>query len=790
MVDNLANTKSMASCKDPVVDYIPREGMVFESEHDAYEFYTQYGWKTGFSIRREYGNRSRKTDQITSRKFTCSKEGFRGHDKRQERVKHPKIPRPETRTGCLAHMTIKLNKTNGKYLICSFEAEHNHPLHVPPCAHMMRSHRKMLDTQATEVLPVTDSTLCKQDHRNHLSTKRQRDMKYGEAGSLLKYFQTQSMENPSFYYSVQLDADEKITNVFWADPRMIINYGQFGDVVSFETKFRSNKEIRPFASFVGFNHHRETIVFGAALLYDETTESFQWLFETFLDAMSGKKPRTIFSDQDDAISQAISLIMPETYHRFCISHMKKNATRNLSHLFNSEGDFKKEFKACINDYEEEDEFIHAWEAMLDKYDVRDNSWLRQIFEVKEKWARPYIKYSFSAGIRSSKLSESLNSNLRDYLKSDMDLVQFFIHFESVFNDNWYKELEAEYNSREKLPKFKIKAPMLMQTAAIYTNNIFQLFQTEYEEFQSAYITYRNESSSTLEYLVAICDQPKVYKVIGDPLEQTVSCMCRKFETHGYLCSHAVKVFDVMDIKYLPNKYISRRWSKGARDESETMEDQNGQDIQIAKMKVSMRYRFLCPKYIRLVSRASESEEAYKFLDQCSADLNVKVEEIVQKEKGFNESTVECPDPFSLSTLNHKNEIEKDESSDITRMKGRKKNSNLKLLGKTNSESHSLLTGHTPPEGMERPSDTPPIGLIIHYPAYQTSIGTIGYPNSSAWMNYGVVQQRGSPMFTQFLGGSAVCSSFQSAQALNTSECTQVRNAESNTSLQHDTADPR
>jgi hypothetical protein len=34
--------------------------------------------------------------------------------------------------------------------------------------------------------------------------------------------------------------------------------------------------------FVGFNQFRETVVFGAALMYDETFESFKWLFNAFL----------------------------------------------------------------------------------------------------------------------------------------------------------------------------------------------------------------------------------------------------------------------------------------------------------------------------------------------------------------------------------------------------------------------------------------------------------------------------------------------------------------------------
>jgi hypothetical protein len=42
----------------------------------------------------------------------------------------------------------------------------------------------------------------------------------------------------------------------------------------------------PFAPLLGTNHHKHTIIFGAALLFNETIESFVWLFQTFLTAMS------------------------------------------------------------------------------------------------------------------------------------------------------------------------------------------------------------------------------------------------------------------------------------------------------------------------------------------------------------------------------------------------------------------------------------------------------------------------------------------------------------------------
>ncbi|KAL8138216.1 hypothetical protein V2J09_004217 [Rumex salicifolius] len=80
----------------------------------------------------------------------------------------------------------------------------------------------------------------------------------------------------------KLNCEEQMTNVSWADTKMLIDYALFGEVVAFDTTFGTNKKHRPLGVFVKFNHFRELVFFGATLLYDETKESFRWLFETFL----------------------------------------------------------------------------------------------------------------------------------------------------------------------------------------------------------------------------------------------------------------------------------------------------------------------------------------------------------------------------------------------------------------------------------------------------------------------------------------------------------------------------
>jgi len=48
-----------------------------------------------------------------------------------------------------------------------------------------------------------------------------------------------------------MDVEEKITNIFWADAQMINDYGYFGDVVTFDTTYKTNKDYRPLGVFVG-----------------------------------------------------------------------------------------------------------------------------------------------------------------------------------------------------------------------------------------------------------------------------------------------------------------------------------------------------------------------------------------------------------------------------------------------------------------------------------------------------------------------------------------------------------
>ena len=83
------------------------------------------------------------------------------------------------------------------------------------------------------------------------------------------------------------------------------DYNLFGDFLIFDTTYRTHKYNLICAPFVGVNNHWNNCMFACAFIANERTESFVWLFEEFLRCMGGKKPITISTGQDFAISKAI-----------------------------------------------------------------------------------------------------------------------------------------------------------------------------------------------------------------------------------------------------------------------------------------------------------------------------------------------------------------------------------------------------------------------------------------------------------------------------------------------------
>ncbi len=165
---------------------------------------------------------------------------------------------------------------------------------------------------------------------------------------------------------------------------MKLDYESFGDDVCFNTTYRKNKYGTPFVMFVGVNHYKQSIIFGIALLYDETSEAFMWIFDSFVKVMSGKKLKIILTDKDVAMAKALNSQQPKTNHRLCVWHIYQNAAKHLSYVLENFSTFAKDFSSCVYNHDEEEDLLNAWHMILEKYGLQDNAWLKKQFKLKEK----------------------------------------------------------------------------------------------------------------------------------------------------------------------------------------------------------------------------------------------------------------------------------------------------------------------------------------------------------------------------------------------------------------------
>jgi zinc finger SWIM domain-containing protein 3 len=243
-----------------------------------------------------------------------------------------------------------------------------------------------------------------------------------------------------------------------------------------------------------------------------------------------------------------------------------------------------------------------------------------------------MKNALTLGMRSTQLSESLNDDLKDHLKFDLDIIRFFTHFERAVQGKLDKELGSEYESGKKMPRIKMKTPMLLQVSQLYTPCIFEAFQSEYERSMAAYARATNKTNEYIVGIGALDGKSTVEEeclVVSDPSDQMVSYTCRQFERCGIMCSHALKVLDMMNIKLLPDQYILKRWTREAR--CGTVQDIHGRNV-LENLKIG--YQFLCRKFLALASRAADFEESYLLIDGVLNSLNKQVEDKIKEQTPF------------------------------------------------------------------------------------------------------------------------------------------------------------
>lgn len=294
----------------PNVDELlkPAIGCICSSLDEVESLYQRYAEMAGFVIRRS-SQKINNDGLIQNKYFVCSKYGLplkKTFDslnrlKRQREVRNSNVKR----TGCTTCVKFRLLKGTTTYECYGFEEQHNHCLlrnheigFTRKARQMKFSHHRFVHDVGTSNMGATRA------HKLHTSLrggyesggptvvdyqnyKRDCDnfVGRGDAKVLVDLMSKKRESDPNFFFAYKC-IDSELHTIFWADEVARFNYAEFGDVISFDSTFRTNRHYMVFVPFTAVDNHNCNVVVGSALVGHEDIPNYKWLLQAFLKAHS------------------------------------------------------------------------------------------------------------------------------------------------------------------------------------------------------------------------------------------------------------------------------------------------------------------------------------------------------------------------------------------------------------------------------------------------------------------------------------------------------------------------
>ncbi|XP_054778598.1 protein FAR1-RELATED SEQUENCE 9 isoform X1 [Prosopis cineraria] len=458
----------------------------------------------------------------------------------------------------------------------------------------------------------------------------------GGSHYVLDYLKRMQAENSAFFYKVQVDNDHAGGNIFWVDGTCRMNYSYFGDAVILDTTYKTKRYKVPFASFTGFNHHGQPVLFGCALILNESESSFIWLFRTWLQAMSGRHPVSITSDLDPFIRVAVAQVLPQTRHRFGKWGIFRETREKLVHLCQSHPAFEPEFNKCVNESETIDEFESSWESLLNRYYIMDNEWLQSLYSARQRWVPVYLRDTFFAEISLNEGNECLNIFFDGYVNASTTIQMLVKQYEKAVSAWHERELKADYDTTNISPVLKTPSPMEKQAASLYTRKIFMKFQEELVETLANPATKTNESGALITFRVAkFGENQKAHVVTFDSFEMKASCSCQMFEYSGIICRHILAVFRAKNVLTLPPQYVLKRWTRNAK-VGALLGEHASECTSNSHQSLTVRYNNLRQEAIKYVEEGAKSIHIYHIAMKYLQEAAKKVSSVKDQNAGTTE----------------------------------------------------------------------------------------------------------------------------------------------------------
>ncbi|GKC80107.1 FAR1-related sequence 5-like protein [Tanacetum coccineum] len=442
------------------VYYIPKvfadillvKGTVYNSVEDCVVAYMKYAAEAGFVVRRSCQKRMLNGDvkqkYLVYNRMGCPK-GIHvytldlGNSDKQKRNSNLHI------TGCKARAVFNLDTCTRKFVLHVFDTIYNHELEREEYKHLSKTERQLTYMEKTFIVKASSVNIgVTRAHHLLTSIKGSYLLVHGTIVDFKNFFRRvncyigdsdaqmliHKMENKkkhvsdfSFDYLVE---NAELSAIFWVDEVSKYNYREFGDVVSFDATFKTNKYKMVFVLFTVIDNHMKCVTVAPSLLKNESTKSHTWLLKAFIKAFE-KAPSIVVTDQDRAMRNAIEAEFGGSKHRLCMWHITQKLLAKICAKIYDETDFKEKLnKIEWNMYIGPEEFEYRWGKLMEEFKLENHKWLTKMFNIRSTWIHVYFIDSPLCGLmRTTSRSESENSFFFHFTNSGSTLMNFMNCFE-------------------------------------------------------------------------------------------------------------------------------------------------------------------------------------------------------------------------------------------------------------------------------------------------------------------------------------------------------------------------
>jgi hypothetical protein len=365
-------------------------------------------------------------------------------DRAREYISRATKSKTGTRTTCCPFRVKIIETKDGLWMLEAGQPTHNHPPSLNPAAH--RVHRKRTAAEKEKILEMSragvpprqtlialrqysvDTLISLTDIYSEI--KMARDKELGPRKPIEALLDDLSTDE--WVYEVKKDAENRIQSLFFAHKKQIQQLRANPDILMIDCTYKTNRFRLPLMHIVGYSNLDSWFSAGFCFIANEKEEDYLWAVATYLRKTKARTPKVFVSDQEKALKNAVSTLLPSVPQLLCVWHANRNVQTKAQHVWRTADAETPEEKQQL--FETRKEFMSRWSQVVYTKTIEafDDAWAKLLrdyssqpslctylqdyqYPLREQWAIAWTSRHRNYGTVATSAIEGKHKVLKMYL---------------------------------------------------------------------------------------------------------------------------------------------------------------------------------------------------------------------------------------------------------------------------------------------------------------------------------------------------------------------------------------